>query len=109
MIFTVLTEEVTEVFRLVITQELFFLITTSIIETEVIPATGITETITGIETTTGIETEAGIEVTIAIEIGTTTVTVAELKTGITTETITTVEIRDLRTIETTAVVEIQDL
>lgn len=85
MIFTVLTEEVTEVFRLDITQELFFLITTSIIETEATPATGITETITGTETTTGIETEVGIEA-ITAEIGT-IVTAAGQRTEITTETI----------------------
>ena len=109
MIFTVLTEEVTEALRLDIAQGLFSLIITSIIETEAIPATGITETIIGTETTTGIETEAGIEVTIAIEIGTITVIVAELKTGITTEIITTAEIRDHWTIETIAVVEILDL
>jgi len=109
MIFTVLTEEVTEAFRLDTVQGLFFLIIMSIIETEAIPATGITEIITGTETTTGIETEAGIEVTIVIEIGTITVTVAEPKTGITTETITIAEIRDHWTIETIAVVEILDL
>jgi hypothetical protein len=107
MISTVLIEEVTEVFRMGITQELFFLITTSIIEAEAIRVTGITEIITGTETTIGTEIEAGTEVTIATEIG--TATVAEPRTGITTEIITTAEIRDRRTIETTAVVEIRDL
>lgn len=96
-----------EAYRLDTVQELFFLITTSTIETEATPATGTIETITGTETITGIETEAGTEVTIATEIG--TATVAEPRIGTTTEIITTAEIRDLRTIETIAVAEIRDL
>lgn len=86
MISIVLIEEDMEAFRLDIAQELFFLITTSIIETEAIPATGTKEITIGIEMTIGIETEAGTEVTIAAEIGTIITTVAEPKTEITTET-----------------------
>jgi hypothetical protein len=108
MISIVLTEEVTEAFRLDIAQEPFFLITTSITEIEAIPATGTKEITIGTEMTIGIEIEAGTKAT-ATEIGTIATTAAELKTGITTETIITAEIQDLRIIETTAVVEIRGL
>jgi hypothetical protein len=98
-IFIVLTEEVTEAFRLDTVQGHFFHEATSIIETEATPATGTIEIITGTETKAG--TEA------ITEIGT-TVTAAEPKTGTTTETITTAEAQGLWTLETMAVVEIQD-
>jgi hypothetical protein len=76
-----------EAYRLDIVQELFFLITTSTIETEAILATGTIETIIGTETITGIETEAGIKAVTTMEVGTiVTTTAAELRTETTIET-----------------------
>jgi hypothetical protein len=85
--FTVSIEEDMEAYRLDIVQELFFLITTSTIETEAILATGTIEAIIGTEMIIGIEIEAGIKAVITMEVGTiVTTTAAELRTETTIET-----------------------